>query len=84
MAKAAKPQPQQQEAPEVKGPSLAERIRALQAEAEELVEREVRRIKAGDGARAPIDWIRLDVRTQTKGGACNCKCALALLEKGKK
>ena len=83
MAKAAKVQPAPQ--PEVSAEtSLGERIRALQAEAEELIEREVRRIKAGDGAKLPIDWIRLDVRTRMKGGACNCKCALALLEKEQK
>jgi hypothetical protein len=74
MAKAAKAQP----APE---PTLAERIRSVQADAEELIEREVQRIKAGDGAKLPIDWIRLDVRTRMRGGACSCKCALNLLEK---
>jgi hypothetical protein len=64
--------------------SLADQIRAAQQAAEELIEREAQKIKASrDGARLPIDWIRLDIRTRMKGGQCHCRCALNLLERDK-
>ena len=70
-------QPQPQEAsPEA---LLAERIKQIMAEAEAVIEAEVQARKAGDAKSLPIDWVRMNLRALT-GGACNCKCALKILE----
>jgi hypothetical protein len=71
---------QPKEAPVV-GLSLADRIRETCAAAGRVVEDEAQRIKAlPEGQQLPLDWIRMNIRALARAGACNCKCALSILE----
>ena len=73
-----KTKPQPEASAEV---SFADRIKQVCAEAGDVVEAEAQRIKASpEGELLPIDWLRHNVRAVTKGGSCNCKVALKLLE----
>ena len=71
MAKAVKAQP----APE---PTLAERIRSVQAEAEEFIQSKVRELKVAHPT-LPVGWLELDLRARMKGGQCHCRCVLNIL-----
>lgn len=71
MAKAVKAQP----APE---PTLAERIRSVQADAQEFIESKVQELKAAHPT-LPIAWLEMDLRGRMRGGQCHCKCVLNIL-----
>ena len=61
-------------------PSLADRIKAVCAEAEALIQRRVDELKAShEGKLLPRDWLEQDLRKRL-GGACQCRVALRLLE----
>ena len=62
--------------------SLADQIRAAQQAAEELIAAKVQELKVAHPT-LPVGWLEMDLRHRMKGGACDCKCALALLEKEK-
>ena len=72
MAKAvAKVQP----APE---PTLAERIRSVQAEAEGFIQSKVQELKAAHPT-LPVGWLETGLATPNERRQCNCRCALNIL-----
>jgi hypothetical protein len=78
MNKLKKQQPQKEAAPAV---SLADRIRETCAAAEQYIESKVDALKSSDeGRQLPRTWLELNLRATTRGGGCNCKVALQLLE----
>ena len=61
--------------------ALAARLERARAEAEAFIESKVQELKASEEGRLlPIDWLRQNLRA-LNGGHCDCKVALALLEK---
>jgi hypothetical protein len=60
---------------------LADRIRETCAAAEQYIESRVDALKVSDEGRTlPRTWLELNLRATTRGGGCNCKVALKLLE----
>jgi hypothetical protein len=75
----------QKEAPSAEKPEdLETRIRQTCYAAQQYIEAHVDRLKASEEGRLlPRDWLSLNLRAVTRGGSCNCKVALELLEKEK-
>jgi hypothetical protein len=73
------------EAPSAEKPEdLATRIRQTCYAAQQYIDSRVDALKASEeGKILPRDWLALNLRAVTRGGGCNCKVVLELLEKEK-